>query len=139
MIDYLGLLSGWMDKPHYMLVVLACVYAFAAMCDFLAGITNAIYTQKIPFSSKKAQYGIIRKILTLAMMIALVPLAMLFPMDIAMYSLTILYVGLAVTEIYSVLGHLGIVKDGDKHRNIVGELFTGFLEKLLSRDKEERK
>lgn len=139
MIDYLSLLSGWMDKPHYMLVVLICVYAVSSTADFLAGITNAIYTQKIPFSSKTAQYGIIRKILTFTMMIVVVPLAMLFPMDIGVYSLTILYVGIVTTEIYSVLGHLGIVKDGQKHKNIVGIVFTEFLEKLLNRDRTEKK
>lgn len=141
MIDYLSLLSGWMDKPHYLLVILICVYAFTSMLDFLAGITNAIYTQKIPFSSKKAQYGIIRKILTLLMMIAAVPMAMLFPMDIAVYSLTVLYMGIVTTEMYSVLGHLGIVKDGDKHKHVVGIVFTEFLEKLIGnfKDKSERK
>lgn len=139
MVDYLSLLGGWMDKPHSMLVILIGIYFIAAMLDFLAGITNAIYTQDVNFSSRKAQYGIIRKILTMAMMIVVIPLALLFPMDIAVYSLTVLYVGIVVTEIYSVLGHLGIVKDGDKHRNIVGIVFTEFLEKLVGSFKDKTK
>lgn len=137
MIDYLALLGGWMDKPHSMLIILITIYFIAAMLDFLAGITNAIYTDKVPFSSKKAQYGIIRKILTMAMMILVIPLALMFPMDIAVYSLTVLYVGIVATEIYSVLAHLGIVQDGEKHRNMVGIVFTEFLEKLLGSFKDK--
>lgn len=139
MTDYLSLLGNWMDQPHYMLIILIALYFIAAMLDFLLGIANVVYTDKIKFSSKTAQFGIIRKIGIMAVMIVVVPLALMFPMDIAVYSLTILYTGIVVTEIYSVLAHLGIVKDGNKHRNVVGVVFTEFLDRLLTRDKEEKK
>lgn len=131
MINYLDVLSGWMAQPHYLLLILIMVYFVSSTLDFLVGSFNAAHSPNITFSSKTAQLGIIRKLGTLAVMILIVPLALMLPLDVGIYSLTILYLGIAGSEIYSILAHIGIVKDGDKHKNIVGTLFTNLLENLL--------
>lgn len=132
MINYLEILSAWMNQPHYLLVILILVYFVSGTIDFVVGTVNAGLTATVQFSSKTAQLGIIRKLVTLAVMILVVPLALMLPMDFGIYSLTLLYLGIVVSEIYSILAHIGIVKDGDKQHNLIGKLFTEFLTKVFS-------
>lgn len=131
MVNYLEVLSGWMEQPHYVLVILITTYLIAASVDFVIGSFNAAYTEGVTFSTRKAQLGIVRKLVTMAVMILVVPLALLLPMDTGTYLLTILYLGIVATEIYSILAHIGIVKDGDKHKNLIGILFTSLLETVF--------
>lgn len=131
MINYLEVLSGWMEQPHYLLIILIMIYFISSTLDFVVGSFNAAHTVGVTFSSKTAQIGIVRKLVTLAVMILIVPLALMLPMDVGIYSLTILYVGIVGSEIYSILAHIGIVKDGDKHKNLVGSLFSQLLENLF--------
>lgn len=131
MVNYLEVLSAWMNQPHYLLIILIMVYFVSATLDFLVGSFNAAHTSTVTFSSQTAQLGIVRKLVTLAVMILIVPLALMLPMDVGIYSLTILYLGICGSEMYSILGHVGIVKDGDKHKNLIGTLFTGILENVF--------
>lgn len=138
MINYLEILSSWMNQPHYLLVILIFLYFISGTIDFLIGTVNAGLTTTVQFSTKTAQLGIIRKLVTLAVMILVVPLALMLPMDFGIYSLTILYLGIVVTEIYSILAHIGIVRDGDKHKNIIGTLFGNFLETVFKVKENEQ-
>lgn len=138
MVNYLEVLEHWMKQPHYLLVILIIVYFGAATIDFLAGSINALVTSRVTFSSRKSQIGIIRKLLTLSVMILVVPLALMLPFDLAIWSLTALYSGICFSEIYSILGHIGIVKDGDKHRNMLGSLFNSFIDKIYNNNKLDK-
>lgn len=133
MINYLEVLSSWMQQPHYVLVILILLYFASGTIDFLIGTVNAGLTSTVKFSSKTAQLGIIRKLVTLAVMVLVIPLALMLPMDFGIYMLTILYLGIVVTEIYSILAHIGLVKDGDKHKNLIGVLFTELLELVFNK------
>lgn len=137
MINYLEVLSAWMQQPHYLLIILILLYFVSGTLDFLIGIVNAGLTSTIQFSSKTAQLGIIRKVVTLAVMILVVPLALMLPLDVGIYALTILYIGIVVTEIYSILAHIGIVKEGDKNNSRIGTLFTELLE-LVFKSKSDK-
>lgn len=139
MYDYLSLLSGWMNEPKYMLLVLVSLYLILAGLDMLLGMINAKYSDKVEYRSKAAQLGGLRKIGTWLVMVLVAPIALMFPMDIAVYSLMILYLGIVVSELYSILGHLGLVKDNDKHKYVVGELFTNFLQRILSQANTKNK
>lgn len=139
MVNYLEVLSVWMNQAQYGLIILLVVYFVSATIDFVIGSFNAAYTNEIQFSSRVAQLGIVRKLCTMVVMILVIPLALILPLDVGTYSLTILYLGIVVSEIYSILGHLGIVKDGDKHKNLVGTLFAGLLDNVIkskSNDKD---
>lgn len=138
MVNYLEILSNLLKEPHYLLIILIMVYFTAGTIDFLLGTFNAAYNVDVQFSSTKAQLGIVRKLVTLAVMILIVPLVMLLPYDVAIYSLTILYVGIATSEVYSILGHVGIVQDGGKHKNLVGTLFENIMGNIL-KAKEDSK
>lgn len=131
MVDYLAILSKWMEQPHYVLIILIMVYFASGALDFLVGAFNAAHTPTMTFSSKKAQLGILRKLVILSVMILVVPLALMLPMEFGIYSLTILYTGIVGSEIYSVLAHIGVVKDGDKNKNLIGTLFSSFLESVF--------
>lgn len=131
MPNYLEVLSVWMAQPHYLLVILIGIYFISGTIDFIVGSFNAAYTPTITFSSKTAQLGILRKVVTMAVMILVIPLALMLPKEIGVYSLTILYLGIVCSEIYSILAHIGIVKDGDKHKNLIGTLFENFLQNVL--------
>lgn len=143
MTNYLEILSTWMNEPQYLLIVLIMVYVVAATVDFLVGTVNAAYTRGVQFSSRVSQLGIMRKIVTLMVMILIIPLALMLPLDVAIYSLTILYVGIAGSEVYSILGHIGIVKDGNKDRNnMIGGLFDNILGNVFKEkgiDKDDNK
>ena len=128
MVNYLEILSEWMSQPHYLLLILVVTYFVAGTLDFLIGTFNAIYTEGVEFSSRTAQLGIVRKLATLALMILVVPLALMLPLDVGIYSLTILYVGIAGSEVYSIMEHVGLVKDS--HKNLKGSLFTQLLENV---------
>lgn len=131
MINYLELLSSWMTQPHLLLLILVVVYIIAGTIDFIAGTLNAIFTSDVAFSSRMSQLGIMRKLLTLACMILVIPFALMLPFDVGVYTLSILYIGVCVSEVYSILGHAGIVKDGNKHKNILAVLFDNLLGKVL--------
>lgn len=130
MVNYLEVLNTWMQEPHYLLLILIVLYLVSGTLDFIIGSFNAAYTANVTFSSKTAQLGIMRKLVTLAVMVLVVPLALMLSMDIGIYLLTVLYLGIVASEIYSILAHIGIVKDGDKHKNLIGTLFTNILENV---------
>jgi toxin secretion/phage lysis holin len=136
MVNYLEVLSSYMQQPHYLLIILIAVYFVSGTIDFLIGTVNATYSANIKFSSKTAQLGIIRKLVILTVMILVIPLALMLPLDLGIYSLTILYVGIVGSEIYSILAHIGVVKDGDKHKNLIGNLFSELLETVFNRKQE---
>lgn len=138
MVDYLEVLSNWMEQPHYLLLILIGLYFIAATIDYFIGTFNAIYDKNIQFSSRIAQLGIVRKLVTLAIMVIVVPLALMLPFDLGVYSLTVLYLGIVTSELYSILGHVGIVKDGNKHKNLIGSLFTTFIDNLTKQKGDEK-
>ena len=111
--------------------ILVVVYIIAGTIDFIAGTLNAILTSDVAFSSRMSQLGIMRRLLTLACMILVIPFALMLPFDVGVYTLSILYTGICASEVYSILGHAGIVKDGNKHKNIIAVLFDNLLGKVL--------
>lgn len=127
MVNYLEILSQWMSQPHYLLLILILTYFIAGTLDFLIGTFNAAYTEGVEFSSRTAQLGIVRKLATFALMILVVPLALMLPLDVGIYSLTILYVGIVGSEVYSIMENVGIVNEGQKYKNLNGSLFTQLL------------
>lgn len=127
MVNYLEILAEWMSQPHYLLLILILTYFIAGTLDFLIGTFNAAYTEGVEFSSRTAQLGIVRKLATLALMILVVPLALMLPLDVGIYSLTILYLGIAGSEVYSIMEHVGIVNDSHKYKNLEGSLFRQLL------------
>lgn len=128
MVNYLEILSVWMTEPHYLFLILIVLYLVSSTIDFVLGSFNAAYTEGVTFSSRTAQLGVVRKLATFAVMILIVPLALMLPLDSGIYLITVLYLGIVGSEIYSILAHVGIVKDGQKHRNLIGTLFTNLLE-----------
>lgn len=130
MVDYLELINRWMGIKHYQLLILIIAYLVLSTVDFIVGSLNAVITEDLTFSSKKSQIGIIRKLVILVIMIAVIPLAMMLPLEIGGYSLTVLYSGLVISELYSILAHIGVVKDGNKNENMVATLFQNFLNAL---------
>lgn len=130
MVNYLEILSDLMNQPHYLLLILILLYLVSGTLDFVVGSFNAICSNNVVFSSKTAQLGIVRKLVTLAVMVLIVPLALMLSMDVAIYLLTVLYVGIVGSEIYSILAHVGIVKESDKDKNFVGLLFKRLLDSV---------
>jgi toxin secretion/phage lysis holin len=131
MVNYLDVLSNWMQQPHLLLIILIMMYTICGTIDFMVGSFNAAHTPTVTFSSQVAQLGIVRKLVTLAVMILIVPLALMLPMNVGIYSLTILYLGIVGSEMYSILGNVGIIQDADKHKNLIGTLFSTILENIF--------
>lgn len=113
------------DNFKWLLFLLTTIM-IVSVIDWLFGWTNAKFNSNVVFQSNIALYGIIKKmqyffVLVVFMFVAL----LLLPSTVAFPSLVTLYVGYLLSELNSVLSHLGLTEDG-KH----GDLFINFIKKI---------
>jgi|SRR5699024_5077575 len=130
MYEYLTLIERLSELKNgnavLYLNVLLVINTIVSIIDFSLGWLNAKFNKKVNFISGVALHGIIKKsgyitMLTLFMFIAFLVL----PKELAIASLTVLYLGYMWSELNSVLSHLGLTKDGKK-----GSLFIDFVKQL---------
>lgn len=124
-----------LGNSTYFLLIFIGVYFIAGTIDFLLGTFIASLDKEKDFSSRMAQLGIVRKLATMFIMVLVIPVALTLPFEVGFYSLTVLYVGIVTSEIYSVLGHIGIVKDGDKGKQAVAKILSDLLDNALKNKK----
>lgn len=131
MIDFL---QGITENKDFFLIALLTAIFVASTLDFLFGWINARFNSKVQFESGKALYGIIKKMMYFIVLVFFMMIAfLLIPEMVAFASLVALYVGYLVSEINSILSHLELTEDGKK-----GELFRGFIERLIKERKSDK-
>lgn len=125
-MDMIQWLQSWLSsddsKVIYLLILIMC----ANLIDFCIGWLNARFNKDVEFSSSKAIYGIARKMVMFMVCVLFIPVALLVPSPFGISSLYILFTGYLISEIHSILHHLGVVKD-DKQT----ALFSTFIGRLF--------
>lgn len=124
-------LANWLNNDNTKIIYLLVLILIANLIDFVIGWLNAKFNPEIPFSSGKAIYGIARKMVLFIIMVYFIPVAMLAPSPVGIGAIYVLFTGYLMSEINSILAHLGKSQDDGKV-----DLFSVFIKSVFSGRKE---
>lgn len=129
MMNYVEQLGSLKEDINIFLISLLLIILVVSTIDFSFGWINARFNKNVIFKSSKALFGIIKKMMYFITLIifAIVSLA-IFPHEIALPAITILYGGYIFSELNSILSHLELTDDGKK-----GEMFRTFITNILNK------
>lgn len=127
MMKFVEMFQMLKDDIDMYLIVLLSIILVSNVIDWCFGWINAKFNKKVVFISGKALYGIMKKMMYFIVLIffSIVALAII-PHEIAIPSITALYIGYLFSEINSILSHLNLTDDGKK-----GEVFSNFISKIM--------
>src|SRR5690625_3339961 len=112
------------------LTVLLSITLVTNIIDFIFGWLNAKFNKNVTFKSGVALYGIIKKMMYFIVLILFSVIALaIIPHEIAIPSITALYIGYLLSEINSILSHLELTEDGKRN-----EPFITFIKTILKGD-----
>ena len=121
------------DDIDLYLIVLLSIVLITNIIDFGFGWLNARLNKQVTFVSGKALYGIIKKMMYFIVLILFSIIALaIIPHEIAIPSITALYIGYLLSEINSILSHLNLTEDGKK-----GEVFKHFIDRILKGENKQ--
>lgn len=127
MMSFVAMFEGLRENIDLYLIVLLSIILVTNLIDFSFGWLNAKFNKSVKFESGIALYGIIKKMMYFIVLILFSVIALaIIPHEIAIPSIIALYIGYLLSEINSILSHLGISEDGKK-----GEVFRTFITKLM--------
>jgi len=121
-------LATFLQDDNTKLLYILSLILIANIIDFTVGIVNAKANGNVEFSSSKAKYGLLFKILMLIVLVYFIPVAMLAPDNIGLSALYVTYMGYLGIEINSILAHFRKAKDDKK-----GELFVDLMERIFGK------
>lgn len=125
----LGFFNEVNDDSIKFLIVLLSLIIIVGCVDWLFGWINARFNKDVVFQSNIALFGIIKKMMYFVVLVIFMFTAfLLVDSAIAITALTTLYIGYLLSELNSVLSHLGLTSDGK-----TGELFINFIENIFKR------
>ena len=133
-----------MDAVHFFEALRLAVYApenkalylLAVICglmvlDFITGTVAAWVNPTIAFKSRIGINGILRKMCSILVLIACIPVAPLIPADAGVTALIVLYLGYMLMEFSSILENLAKM-------GVDIKFFSAFVERLKGKeDKHE--
>lgn len=123
MIEYI---TKWLADDNHMVYGLILWLMIAMIIDFVLGFTIAKFDNKIDFTSSKARAGIIVKVAEMILVVYFIPVAAKFgAVGITMY--VTMLVGLILSEIYSILGHISTIDDNNNWTDYVKKFLDGTL------------
>lgn len=123
MIEYI---TSWLADDNHMIYGLILWLMVAMIIDFVLGFTIAKFDKEIDFSSFKAKAGIIVKVAEMILVVYFIPVVVKFGVvGITMY--VTMLVGLILSEIYSILGHISTIDDNNNWTNYVKKFLDGTL------------
>lgn len=132
-MDMVTFLNDLTQSDDQYITALLVTILVASTIDFLFGWLNARLNSKVEFVSGVALYGIIKKMMYFLTLVLFMVIAFLIiPTNVATAAVYTLFIGYLLSEANSILSHLGLTDDGKN-----GELFRGFLERLVKNNKEE--
>ncbi|HHC7514806.1 TPA: phage holin family protein [Enterococcus faecium] len=119
-------ITTWLADDNHMIYGLILWLMVAMIIDFVLGITIAKFDKEIDFSSFKAKAGIIVKVAEMILVVYFIPVAVKFgAVGITMY--VTMLVGLILTEIYSILGHISTIDDNNNWTDYIKKFLDGTL------------
>lgn len=130
MVHFVELFEVLKEDIDLYLIVLLSIILISNVIDWLFGWLNAKLNSNVNFKSHVALYGIIKKMMYFIVLILFTITALaIIPHEIAIPSITALYIGYIASEINSILSHLNLTEDGKKE-----EVFSQFVGKLFKGD-----
>ncbi|MBH1277623.1 phage holin family protein [Enterococcus faecium] len=119
-------ITTWLADDDHMIYGLILWLMVAMIIDFVLGFTIAKFDKEIDFSSFKAKAGILVKVAEMILVVYFIPVAVKFgAVGITMY--VTMLVGLILSEIYSILGHISTIDDNSNWTDYIKKFLDGTL------------
>lgn len=103
MFEYLRHLIATEDNK---VIFILTLIAIAMIIDFISGTIAAKINPDIKFESKKGINGILRKLISIIVMIFFIPLSVIMPNGVGATLVYVLYLGYLLMELKSILENL---------------------------------
>lgn len=103
MFEYLRHLIATEDNK---VIFILTLIAIAMIIDFISGTIAAKINPDIKFESKKGINGILRKLISIIVMIFFIPLSVIIPNGVGATLVYVLYLGYLLMELKSILENL---------------------------------
>lgn len=94
------------ETPEGKVIYLLTIICVLMIIDFITGSLAAWRNPKIAFRSQEGINGILRKLCSIIVLVACIPIAPLVPADAGVAALIVLYVGYLIMEFKSILENL---------------------------------
>ena len=94
------------ETPEGKVIYILTIICVLMIVDFITGSLAAWRNPKIAFRSQEGINGILRKLCSIIVLVACIPIAPLVPADAVVASLFVLYVGYLIMEFKSILENL---------------------------------
>lgn len=101
--DFLRHSTNTMEGKALYILAVVCVLM---IIDFLTGSLAAWRSPKIKFCSQEGINGILRKVCSIIVLVACIPIAVLIPAGAGLAALIVLYVGYMIMEFASIIENL---------------------------------
>lgn len=95
------------ETPEGKVIYILAIICVLMIIDFITGSLAAWRNPAIAFRSQEGINGILRKLCSIIVLIACIPIAPLVPADAGVAALIVLYVGYLLMEFKSILENLG--------------------------------
>ena len=95
------------ETPEGKVIYLLTIICVLMIIDFITGSLAAWRNPKIAFRSQEGINGILRKLCSIIVLVACIPIAPLVPADAGVAALIVLYIGYLIMEFKSILENLG--------------------------------
>ena len=95
------------DTPEGKVVYILALICVLMIIDFLTGTIAAWRCNDIEFKSQKGIDGILRKLMSIIVLVACIPVSAIVPADLGIAALYVLYGGYLLMEFKSILENLG--------------------------------
>lgn len=109
LFDYLHHMS---ESPEGKVIYILSIICLLMIIDFVTGTIAAWRNTDIKFSSQEGINGILRKLVSMIVLVACIPVSALVPVEMGVAALFVLYVGYMLMEFKSIvenLSKLGII------------------------------
>lgn len=95
------------ETPEGKVIYILAIICVLMIIDFITGSLAAWRNPAIAFRSQEGINGILRKLCSIIVLVACIPIAPLVPADAGVAALIVLYVGYLIMEFKSILENLG--------------------------------
>lgn len=103
LFDYLHHMS---ESPEGKVIYILSIICLLMIVDFLTGTVAAWRNPEIKFRSQEGINGILRKLVSMIVLVACIPVSALVPVEMGVAALFVLYVGYMLMEFKSILENL---------------------------------
>lgn len=105
-VHIFDILRAATETPEGKVIYILAIICVLMIIDFITGSLAAWRNPSIDFRSQEGINGILRKLCSIIVLVACIPIAPLVPADAGVAALIVLYVGYLIMEFKSILENL---------------------------------